>query len=133
MTRIAIVLVAATALSGCAAADAGGGGGAQASSLTTGQCFRGDDVNNFNVSDRRTAYVSTRQGYVFRLDAPADCFALGTESLSVAPLRGADPRVCVGDEADVRVGQFRAPPLPCVARVAGPITDSSVSGLRSRN
>lgn len=129
MTRMTIVLAAATALSGCAAAD-NGDGGARQSNLTTGQCFRGEDVNNFNIADRQTAYVSTRQGYVFRLTA--DCFEPGTESLSVSPFRGADPRICIGDEADVRVGQFRAPPMPCVARVSGPVTDSSISGLRAR-
>jgi hypothetical protein len=129
MTKTAIVFAAAAAaLCGCAAQN--GEGAVRQSALTTGQCFRGDDVNNFNVADRQTAYVSTRQGHVFRLDG--NCFEPGTESLSVSPFRGADPRICVGDEAAVRVGQFRAPPMPCIARVSGPITDSSVSGLRAR-
>ena len=130
MRKISMVLAGVVALSGCAAG--GGEVPARSSDLTTGQCFRGDDVNNFNVADRKTVYVSTRQGYVFRLDATGDCFAVGMESVAVAPFQGADPRICVGDQAQVSVGEYRAPSTPCLARVSGPIRDSSVSGLRSR-
>ena len=129
MSKIWIVATAAVALAGCAV-DGGNGGGR--STLATGQCFRGEDVNNFNVKDEQTVYVSTRQGYVFRLEAPQGCFARGTESLSVSPFTGADPRVCVGEQANVSVSRFRAPALPCIAQVAGPIRDSRESGLRSR-
>lgn len=131
MRIVSTGLATALALSGCAAAT-GGEDGARSSALTTGQCFRGEDVNNFNVADRRTVYVSTRQGYVFRLAAPGDCFDDGMESIAVAPFQGADPRVCVGEQARVSVSEFRAPPTPCLARVVGPVRDSSVSGLRSR-
>lgn len=132
MTMKWIALAAtAAALTGCAGGD--GAGTAGTSTLTTGQCFRGPDVNNFNVRDEKTLYVLTRQGYVFRVDAPQGCFATGTESVSLTPFTGADPNICVGDQANVRVGRFRSPPLPCVARVSGPITDSSVSGLRGRS
>lgn len=127
-----IVLAAAAAISGCAAADATSPGTAGTSSLTNGQCLRGNDVNNFNVTERGTAYVSTRQGYVFRLDAAESCFTVSTDSLSVTPLMGADPRVCVGDQARVRVGKDRSIPVTCIATLSGPIRDSAVSGLRSR-
>lgn len=130
MKTISMAVAGALALAGCAAPGADGDG--RTSALTTGQCFRGDDVNNFNVEDGKTVYVSTRQGYVFRLDAGGDCFSVGMESVAVAPFQGADPRICVGDQAQVRVGEFRAPATPCLARVSGPIRDSSVSGLRSR-
>lgn len=130
MRKISMVLAGAVALAGCAAPA--GDGPTRTSSLTTGQCFRGDDVNNFNTVDRKTVYVSTRQGYVYRLDAGGDCFAVGMENIAVAPFLGADPRICIGDQAQVSVGEYRAPSTPCLARVSGPIRDSSVSGLRSR-
>ncbi|MBU1384534.1 MAG: hypothetical protein KKG14_02330 [Alphaproteobacteria bacterium] len=131
MRKISMVLAGAVALSACAAAP-GADGPAGSSTLTTGQCFRGNDVNNFNTVDRKTVYVSTRQGYVYRLDATGDCFSVGMESVAVAPFQGADPRICIGDQAQVSVGEFRAPATPCLARVSGPIRDSSISGLRSR-
>jgi len=131
MRKISMVLAGAVALSACAAAP-GGDGPTRSSDLTTGQCFRGDDVNNFNTVDRKTVYVSTRQGYVYRLDAGGDCFSVGMENIAVAPFLGADPRICIGDQAQVSVGEYRAPSTPCLARVSGPIRDSSVSGLRSR-
>lgn len=131
MSRKWIALIAAAAAV-AACAGPGDAGMTGTSTLATGQCFRGPDVNNFNVRDEKTLYVSTRQGYVFRVDAPQGCFATGTESVSLTPFTGADPNICVGDQANVSVGRFRSPPLPCVARVAGPITDSSVSGLRGR-
>jgi hypothetical protein len=133
MRKMSILVAGALALSGCAGANGGGQAGAGSSALATGECFRGDDVNNFNVVDQRTLYVSTRQGYVFRLDASADCYSQGTERVSVAPHTGGDPRLCVGDQARVGVSQFRAPPIPCIARVWGPITDSNISGLWSRS
>ena len=130
MKTISMVLAGAVALAGCAAS--GADGDVRTSTLTTGQCFRGDDINNFNTENRSTVYVSTRQGYVYRLDAAGDCFSQGMESVAVAPHLGADPRICIGDQAQVSVGEFRAPSTPCLARVSGPIRDSSVSGLRSR-
>ena len=130
MRNLSIVLAGAMALAGCAAP--GGGEAPRTSALATGQCFRGDDINNFNTVDRKTVYVSTRQGYVYRLDAGGDCFSVGMESVAVAPFLGADPRICIGDQAQVSVGEFRAPSTPCLARVSGPIRDSRVSGLRSR-
>jgi PTS system N-acetylglucosamine-specific IIC component len=57
MSKIWILAAAAATLAGCAADGENGGG---RSALATGQCFRGDDVNNFNVKDEQTVYVSTR-------------------------------------------------------------------------
>lgn len=125
------LLIAAVALvAGCTGAlpDVREGNSAPIGS----RCFRGGDVDNFNVRDRPTAYVSTRQGYVFRLDAPADCFAPGTETLVLTPFAGSDPRVCVGEQARVAAGRSRALPVLCVVHVSGPVTDSRVSGLWSR-
>lgn len=130
MTRLVCATVAAlgvTLLSACASDGTG-----PSSSLATGQSFRGGDVDNFNVKDRQTLYVSSRQGFVFRLDAPQGCYPIGTDSVSVTPLRGGDPRISIGDQAIVRILQGRDVPVNCVATVAGPITDSAVSGLRSR-
>jgi hypothetical protein len=126
-----MVLAAAVALSGCAASSSGDSGGS--SSLTIGQCFRGIDVNNFNVRDRKTLYVSTRQGYVFRLATTDDCFSQSVDSVVVSPFTGSDPNICVGDQAAVNVGRDRSLPVPCVARTSGPIRDSRESGLRSRS
>lgn len=131
MKTLSIALVAAAAVAGCAA-DGGADGTRGTSALTTGQCFRGNDVNNFNVRDKQTLYVSTRQGYVFRVDSSAECFSTGMENVSLAPFTGADPRICIGDQAKVAAGQFRAPAQTCIARVSGPITDSRESGLRGR-
>jgi len=125
------MIVAALALSGCAASN-GGDGQAGISAVGSGQCFDGDAVNNFNVGDRRTLFVSTRQNYVFQLDAAADCFALGTSSVVVAPFNSPGPRVCVGGQASVSAGQVNSVPVRCIVRVTGPVRDSSVSGLRSR-
>lgn len=130
MTKAWIVLTAAVTLSGCAASSSGDAGGS--SSLATGQCFRGMDVNNFNVKDRKTLYVSTRQGYVFRLATTDDCFSQSVDSVVVSPFTGSDPNICVGDQAAISVGRDRSLPVPCVARTSGPIADSRESGLRSR-
>ncbi len=116
--------------SGCAVAP--GYGQSATSSLGTGQAFRGDDVDNFNVGDRQTLYVSTRQGFVFRLDASQRCFPVGTDSVSVARLGGGDPRITIGEQVIVTIRQGRDVPVNCLATVAGPIVDSRVSGLRSR-
>jgi len=128
------MIAAVLALSGCAAADGSTGvaDSGALSSIGTGQCFEGDAVNNFNVRDRRTLYVSTRQNYVFRLDADADCFPLGTTGVSVTPFNSRTPRVCVGGQAAVSASQVNDQPDRCIVRVSGPILDSSISGLRSR-
>lgn len=129
MVRMGI-LVAAALLAGCAA-DSGPGPAAR-SPFVNGQCFRGGDVNNFNVKDKQTAYVSTRQGYVYRLSAASDCFRTGSIGLSVARFRRGDDGVCLGDIAAVSVGQWRSGATLCLTRVSGPIWDSQISGLRSR-
>lgn len=131
--RLRAVMVACVlGATGSACASAPGSEASASSRVGTGQAFRGMDVDNFNVRDRQTLYVSSRQGFVFRLDTPQDCFPIGTDSVSVAPLRGVDPRISVGDEVIVTIGQRRDVPVRCLATVAGPITDSRVSGLRSR-
>lgn len=132
-----MMLAAAVAAAGCAAATSQGDGtrtdGTQAtSSLTNGQCFRGDDVNNFNVGDDHTLYVSTRQGYVFEARTAADCFGPSSDAVSLEPLGGSNPRICVGSQARVTVQKSRSVPMTCVAQINGPIRDSAVSGLRSR-
>ena len=128
-------MVAAALLTACAAevgVDGAAGTRAARSPFVNGQCFRGDDVNNFNIKDKQTAYVSTRQGYVYRLSAPSDCFRTGSIGLSVARFRRGDDGVCLGDIAAVSVGQWRSGATLCLTRVSGPIWDSDISGLRSR-
>lgn len=124
-TWTVLATVAAAGLAACSTTGA-------TSELTTGQAFRGSDVDNFNIRDPRTLYVSSRQGFVFRLDTPEDCYRIGTEAVSVAPLRGADPRARIGDQVVVTILRTRDLPVSCVATVSGPITDSRISGLRSR-
>ena len=126
--------VAATALlASCTAASGSSPVPAQRASFSTGQCFRGDDVNNFNVKDRHTLYVSTNRGRVYRLVTAAECFRTGSIGVSVSRFRRGDPGICLGDEAVVRVMRWRGgTAIPCLAQVSGPVTDSSVSGLRAR-
>jgi len=133
MTKKAAIL-AVLALAGCAAADGltGTGGVIAASAVGTGQCFEGAAVTNFNVRERQTLYVSTRQNYVFRLDTPPNCFSATTRSVAVTPFGGSSARICVGDQARVIVDQGGGPPLTCIAQVTGPIRDSAISGLTSR-
>jgi hypothetical protein len=126
-----LIILAALALSGCAAS--GSDGGRALSSVGSGQCFDGAAVNNFNVKDRRTLYVSSRQGYVYKLEAPADCFSQGTTGVTVSAFATPGPRICVGGQASVTSAGFRGGVADrCVASVSGPITDSQESGLRSR-
>jgi hypothetical protein len=125
LRETACVALATVALAGCATYPPN-------SALATGQAFRGDDVDNFNVRDERTLYVSSRQGFVFRLDTNEDCYEIGTEAVSVSPFRGGDPRMMIGDQAVVTVLRTRDLPVSCIATVSGPITDSRASGLRSR-
>lgn len=132
MLKRVIVTGAAVLLASCAGGSAPTAEGARQSDFATGRCFRGDDVNNYNVKDRHTVYVSTRRGYVYRLVAEGDCFRPGTIGISVARFRMGDDGVCIGDETAVNVAQWRGSPSACLTRVSGPIRDSRVSGLRSR-
>lgn len=124
-----LIVLTALAMVGCSSP---GGSLNAVSALGTGQSFRGQDVDNFNVRDERTLYISSRQGFVFRLDAADECFALGTSSVTVTRFRGVDPRISAGDHVIVSSRQIKDIPVSCVATVAGPITDSRVTGLRSR-
>ncbi len=128
----ALITLALATLSGCAA-NGSDNDGRQLSSVASGQCFDGAAVNNFNVKDRRTLYVSTRQGYVYKLQTPADCFSQGTTGVTVSPFSASGPRVCVGGQASTTSAGFRGGVTErCVASVSGPIADSAESGLRSR-
>jgi len=129
-----VAILAVLALAGCAAADGSttAGGGVAVSSIGTGQCFEGAAVTNFNIRERQTLYVSTRQNYVFRLDTPPNCFSATTRSVAVTPFGGSSQRICVGGQARVVVDQGGGPPVTCIADVAGPIRDSAISGLTSR-
>lgn len=127
-----LIALAVLALSGCAASGSDDGA-RPLSSVGSGQCFDGAAVNNFNVRDRRTLYVSTRQGYVYKLETPADCFSQGTTGVTVAPFTSPGPRVCVGGQASITSPGFKGGVAErCIASVSGPITDSQESGLRSR-
>ena len=130
MKNKAVLLAVMAASGACAPID---------QPMTTGQssaaeaCFTGDQVENFRVADSSTLYVRSRQGNVYRLDAPSSCFGPGTTTIGVTPYVSVNPRICVGDQARVQVGTSSAVPLTCIARVSGPVTDSSVSGLPSRS
>ena len=137
MTKSHMVLAALAALaaSGCTAPSSGGyGGGIGPVQAATGPstCFLARDVNNFNTRERQTVYVSTRQGYVFRLDTPPGCFDAATQSVALEPFGSVGARICVGDRVRVAVRRFSSPPMRCIANVSGPIRDSAESGLPSR-
>ena len=130
MKHTAILLAIAGASGACAPVNqpvaAGQSTAAQA-------CFTGDQVENFRVADSGAVYVRSRQGNVYRLDVPSSCFDAGTTTISVTPDVSVSRRICAGDQARVQVGRSSANPLTCIARVSGPVTDSSVSGLPSRS
>ena len=127
--RLPALIVLVLAGAGCAPADPSGLG--VDADLASGRCFRAGQIHTFHVADR-VAYVRSNQGDVYRLAAPGSCFDAGTASLTVEPYLGVSERLCVGEEARVRVTRTASTPLTCVARVEGPITDSSVSGLPAR-
>lgn len=99
----------------------------------TGQCFRGEEVNNFNVQDKRNAYVSTRRGYVYRLESSKDCFRENAVTVSMPQHRLSNYGNCIGEETAVASNGWRGPGSEvCTAMISGPIRDSRVSGLWSR-
>jgi hypothetical protein len=132
MKRWILVAAAAVLLANCTGATGDRYAGTLGSRYVTGQCFRGNDVNNFNVRDERTVYVSTRRGYVYRLETQNDCFRTGSLSVSIPWFRRGNVGVCVGDETAVQVARWRGGASACLARISGPIADSSISGLRGR-
>ncbi|MFN3931422.1 MAG: hypothetical protein ACK4JY_06700 [Brevundimonas sp.] len=116
---------AVAALSACAPVD-----DLHTSADAAARCFTGADVDNFRVDGDRRIYIHSRRGDVYRLDAAApNCFSGSTATIAVEPWGGSSPNICPGDQARVRATDRSAIPLTCVARVSGPITDSSVSGL----
>lgn len=133
MSSKRLLIVVAMLLGSCTVAGPPGSLEARQLLVQTGQCFRGEEVNNFNVKDARNAYVATRRGYVYRLESAGDCFGEGVISLSVPHHRLSSQGICVGEETAVYIAQWRGGiGQQCVARVSGPIRDSRVSGLWSR-
>ncbi|WP_426036685.1 hypothetical protein [Brevundimonas sp. DC300-4] len=133
MSSKRLLIVVAMLLGSCAVSGPPDSLEARQLLVRTGQCFRGEEVNNFNVKDGYNAYVSTRRGYVYRLESLGDCFDEGVISLSVPHHRLSNQGICVGEETAVYIAQWRGGiGQQCVARVSGPIRDSRVSGLWSR-
>ncbi|MBA4805157.1 MAG: hypothetical protein H2038_10945 [Brevundimonas sp.] len=128
--RLLLPVIAGLALAGCAPVGTGGEASGHMTAAT-GQCFRASQIHTFSTPDDST-YVRSNQGYVYRLSGPGACFGRGVTSLSLEPTGGVGERICVGEEARVRVVRTDTFPLTCIARVEGPITDSSVSGLPAR-
>jgi|SRR5690606_87587 len=124
-------LLTAFALTAAACAPTGSPGVSGDPDIASGRCFRIGQVHNFNVSGD-DAYIRTNQADVYRLVSSGDCFDQGTTSLTVERHLGVGQTLCVGEEARVRVGRATSTPVVCIARVEGPITDSSVSGLPAR-
>ena len=124
----------ASALAGltlAACAPMAGGGSSADLAAAPGQCVRASQIHAFSTPGD-AAYVRSNQGYVYRLAGPESCFGPGVVSLSIEPAGGVSERVCVGEEARVRVARTDSFPITCIARVEGPITDSSVSELPGR-
>lgn len=127
-----IPVVAALLLGGCAQSSTPISTEARQIAMRTGLCFRGEEVNNTNVRGEY-AYVATRRGYVYRLDGGEDCFKNGVTSISMPKHRLSNYGICVGDRTAVGVAGWRGGGAKvCVATVSGPIRDSRVSGLWSR-
>lgn len=130
MPRTLIIVVAGFVVfaSGCAPIEQSQSAG----DARPGPCFVGSQLSNFRVEDERTVYVRSRQGDVYRLDTPPGCFDAGTVTVRISSRDRPSNRICIGDQARVEVGRNASTPLACIARVSGPITDSSVSGLPAR-
>ena len=124
-------LLTAFALTAVACAPVEGGGLANDTDLASGRCFHAGQIHAFNVVDR-VAYVRSNQGDVYRLAAPRNCFDAGTTGLTVEPHVRGGQRLCADEEARVRVARASSAPLTCIARIEGPVADSSVSGLPAR-
>lgn len=76
-------------------------------------------------------FVLTRRGQIFGLVAE-DCFPNNAATISLAQSRRGDLWLCPGDQAEVRVSEWRGRGCPRPARVTDPIVDAEVSGFRAR-
>ncbi len=92
-------------------------------------CLRTGDVDNFRVASDRQAYVHSRRGGAFRLDAAPNCFDPSTRGVVVEPQVATSPQMCSGDRVRVQVQMSSPIPKTCIATIEGPITDGDVSGL----
>jgi hypothetical protein len=130
---VSALLVCTGGLSACAGAKTAATPPTQTASQAPDVCFGNSDITNVNIVDERTLYVSTRRGYVYRLDSPGACYVQGA-SISVGALSGGPGRgTCVGNQARVAVGgPLRGPSVQCIAQITGPYTDSRSTGLWSR-
>jgi hypothetical protein len=133
LSKVSAFLLCVGGLSGCAAANSGAQTPVQTADRGPDACFRSSDITNVNIVDEQTLYVSTRRGYVYRLDAPGGCYVQGA-SISVGAFGGGpETGTCVGSQAKVAVGgPFRVPSKQCIAQITGPYTDSRATGLWSR-
>ncbi len=129
-TLIALAL-GGVVLSGCAAQNPRVDLPAKIASRAPDACFGTGDIANINIVDKQTLYVATRRGYVFRLDAPGECYTQGA-SIAVGEFSGAGG-TCVGNQARVSVGgPLNGPSKMCVAKISGPYADSRETGLWAR-
>lgn len=118
-------------LAGCAAANPSTDIPAKIASRAPDACFGSGDIINVNVIDKKTLYVATRRGYVYRLDAPGGCYIQGAP-IFVEEFSGAGG-TCIGNQAKVAVGaSFRGPSYQCIATISGPYVDSRKTGLWAR-
>lgn len=117
--------VAGIAAAACAPMD----GSMNSASNDVARCLRTADVDNFRVVSSQQAYVHSRRGGAFRLDAAPNCFEPSTTGVVVEPYVAASPEMCAGDQVRTRTQMTSGPPRTCVARIEGPITDGAVSGL----
>lgn len=132
MLALTALTLAGGVLAGCAANPSAETGSARVD-RSPDACFRSGDIINVNIVDRRTLYVATRRGAVYRLDAPSECYVQGASVSVGAVTRGPDTGACAGSQARVAVGgPLRGPSNQCIAQVTGPYADSRETGLWAR-
>ena len=116
-------------IAGCAPSNISEDATLRVASFSPETCFRSNDIVNVNVTDSKTLYVETKRGYVFRLDAPTNCFEQGA-TISVTEI---DTRTCVGNRALTKTGgRYRSATSQCIAQISGPFTDTRATGLWAR-
>lgn len=119
------VLALGAAAAGCAPME----GPVDTGSRNVAACLRSQDVDNFRVASDSQAWVHSRRGGAFRLDAAPNCFDASTRGVLVTPYVATSPDMCAGDRVRVEVQMTSAVPRTCIATISGPETDGNVSRL----
>ena len=134
MRRSIAVLIALSAVAGCAPTD-GAAPGTQIATRDGGarQCFDPDRVINFRQGEQERLYLRVLGGGVFQVGS-SGCFDLGTTSaMAISPSAGINDRLCVGDSARITILSLSSLPGPCFARIERSLTEAEIEALPGRD